>query len=174
MGEEKEYDLLVEGNQMVAALCQKYPKILWAVNPEQVVVLGITNKERPKKMKKLATIRLISPAMKTILRAFGRKDIRFYIEVYAQDFSAWSNQRRQVILLHEILHISAPDERSLVRHDTEDFSLLLDAFGIDYWQKESLPDLLVGDAFPFRQELADRLHIKEVSEKSNDDHSDGG
>jgi predicted metallopeptidase len=172
MGEEKEYDLLVEGNQMVAALCQKYPKILWAVNPEHVIVLGITNKERPKKMKKLATIHRISAAMKTIIRALGRKEVKYYVEVYCSDYSRWSNPRRQWVLFHELVHIPSPvDNGGLLQHDCQDWNGLIDFCGIDWWNKESLPDMLAGEALPLREELFTRLHIKDEGE---DEGSAGG
>ena len=173
MAEEKEYESLADGNAIVVALCQKYPKVLWAVNPEQVIVLGVTNKERPKKMRKLAMIHRITPAMRTIIRMVGRKDVKFYVEVYCSDFTTWSNPRRQWVIFHELVHIAGPDEKGLIRHDTEDFSGILDAVGIDWWTKESLPDLLDAQAFPFREELFTRLHVKDEDEDEGEEGEAG-
>lgn len=173
MGEENIYEILADGNSVVTALCQKYPKIMWAVNPDQVVVLGITNRERPKKMRKLAVIRRVSPAMRTIISSLARKAVNFYIEVYCSDFITWSNQRRQWVILHELVHIPGPDEKGLIQHDTQDFAGILDSVGIDWWAKDSLPDLLDGPEFPFREELFKRLHIKDPDD-DGEGRSEGG
>jgi hypothetical protein len=168
MADDKEYEILAEGNEIVKSLKEKYPKILWAVVPENIVVLAVTNKPRPWGMKKLAVIRLVSPAMRTVIKSFGKKHLTHVIEVYISDYHAWGDSRKQVILFHELLHVAKPEKKTLLPHDIEEFGMLIDAFGIDYWLDESLPNLLSGDPFPFKQELADRLH----SSGSEDDDGD--
>jgi hypothetical protein len=164
--EEKEYAILDEGNEMVAQLQKRYEKILWAVIPEQVVVLGVTNKERPKTMRKLATITRINAAHRAIIKHLRGK-VKFFIALYCSDWVAWSNPRRQWILLHELLHIPEQDEMSgLIKHDVEDWGLLIDAAGIDWFNKESLPDLLVGEMYPFKESLALRLHLHNDEEQN--------
>jgi hypothetical protein len=96
--------------------------------------------------------------MRTIIKTFGNKDVKYVIEVYASEFMQWSAPRRQWLMFHELLHVPGPDDKGLLDHDVEDQAVILDAVGIDWWSKDSLPDILSGDTFPFREELALRLH----------------
>jgi len=162
--EEKEYSVVEEASEIVVKLQQRYPKVLWAVIPEQVVVLGVTNKERPKTMRKLAKITRITPAYKALIRQLRGK-VKYFIEVYFSDWHAWSNARRQWVIFHELVHIPGPDESGLVKHDVEDFELVLDAVGLSWFERESLPDLLDGELFPFKESLSVRLHLKPENEQ---------
>jgi hypothetical protein len=157
--EEKSYTILGDANDMVSQLAAKYPKILWAVNPEQIVVLGVTNKERPKTMLKLAQVRRLTPQIRTLIHHLSGK-YKYIVEVYCGDWVAWSNPRRQCIMLHELAHIPNPNDTGLVKHDTEDFTFILDAFGLDWASRDSLPDLLADKPYPFNEELATRRFLK--------------
>jgi predicted metallopeptidase len=167
MAEEKSYEQATDANDIIVKLCERYPEELWAVMPDQVMVLGISNKERPKSMKKLASIHRINPASRAMLHIFGGK-VKFYIEVYFSDWREWSNARRQWIIFHELMHIPGPDESGLIKHDVEDFGGILDVVGVDWFSRESLPDLLDGEKVPFKNELFVRLHRKDK------DGEDGG
>ncbi len=161
MAEDKEYIIIDEGNSIVTALSQKYPKELFAVDPERVIVLGISNKERPSRMKKLAMIHMISSAMKTIIRSLAQKEVEFYIEIYCSDFLTWNDTRRQWIIFHELIHVPRQGKSSLIQHDTEDFAGILDAVGVDWWSRDDLPNLLSEEPFQFRNALFSRLHSEE-------------
>lgn len=165
MTEEKEYEIVEEGNAIVKRIKERYPNLFWPVVPDQVIVLGVSNKPRPFSMRKLAKITKIDAAHRTILRAYAKREIKYVIELYLSDWVQWNFPRKQWILAHEIAHIDDPESKSLVQHDIEDFGWILDAVGIDWWSKENLPDILDGDLYPFRQELFDRLRAK----SSNDD-----
>ena len=170
MAEDKKYDVLNEAHDIIKKLKERYPKIMWAVIPEEIIVLGVTNKERPKTMKKLAVIHKINPAERTIMQFVTRKDMRFYVELYCSDWTNWATPRRAGILMHELAHIAGPDEKGLIQHDCQDFAFMIDAFGVDWPSKEALPNLLEGDPFPFKEELVTRLHMKEEYE----DDPEGG
>ena len=177
MSDDKVYEILEEGNDIVRGLKDRYPKILWAVVPENIVVLAVTNKLRPWGMKKLAVICLVNPAMRTVIKQFGRRNITHIVEVYVSDWNTWNDPRKQVILFHELLHVTKAEKKTLLHHDIEQFGILLDAFGIDFWLNDSLPNLLSGSPFPFRQELADRLHVSgrdDDSEATGDDEESHG
>lgn len=174
MSDEKEYEIIEEGNTIVKRLRERYPKPFQFVDPSQVIVLGVTNRPRPFTMRRLAKITKIDPAHRTIIKTFGRKDVRFIVEVYCNDWVTWNNARRQWIIAHEIGHIAEPGSKGLVKHDTEDFGWLLDAVGIDWWVKENLPDLLDGNPYPFRQELFDRLHVSGSGDDDAEGREDGG
>lgn len=164
--EEKEYAVLQDAHDTIVKLKERYPKILWPIIPEQIVVLGITNKERPKKMKKLAQIHKLTPQLRAILSTL-RSGIKYYIEIYCSDWTTWSNPRRQWIIFHELIHVPGPDEKSLIKHDVEDFGLIIDAIGIDWFNRESLPDLIDGEEYPFKESLSVRLHMQEDNDGEN-------
>jgi len=165
--EEKSYTIMEDANDMVKQLVAKYPKILWAVDPEQVVVLGITNKERPKTMRKMAQIRRLTPQIRMLIYRLNGK-YKYLVELYASDWVAWSNQRRQWILVHELAHIPSPNEFGLVKHDCEDHTFILSAAGLDWFNRDSLPELLSDNPYPFDEEIANRRFIK-----GDDESGDG-
>jgi len=180
MSDDKEYEIVQEGNDIVRALRNRYPKAFWAVVPEQVVFLLVTNKPRPFGMKKLAKITKVDAAHRTVIKKFANKEVKYIIEIYLNDWTQWGNPRKQWIIAHEIGHIADPEAKGLIQHDTQDFGWLLDAVGIDWWAKDNLPNLLEGDHFPFRQELFDRLHVAgrgdddaEAMDEGGDSHGGG-
>jgi len=158
MGEEKEYEVLDEGNEIIACLFRRYKEFFKYANPEKVVVLAVVNVPRPFSMRKLAKITKVDSAHRTLLKRYGRRDVRYLIELYATDWVQWSPPRRQWILAHEIGHIGKPDSKSLVQHSVEDHAWLIDALGIEWWEKDNLPNLLEGEPFPFRLDLFYHLH----------------
>lgn len=174
MSEEKEYEVVEEGNQIVRALRERYPDKFRYVVPEQVIVLLITNLPRPFSMKKLAKITKIDAAHRTVIRKYGNREVRYFIEMYLNDWTQWNRARKQWIIAHEIGHITDPESRGLVQHDIQDFGWLIDAVGIDWWEKDNLPELLDGDPFPFRQALFDRLHVRGRGDDDAEGLGDGG
>ena len=174
MSDDKEYEILEEGNEIVKRLRERYPKAFWPVVAAQIVVLLITNKPRPWSMKKLAKITKVDAAHRTILKAYAKRDVRYVIEVYNSDWARWNAPRKQWILGHEIGHIADPEAKGLIQHDIQDFGWLIDAVGIDWWAREDLPNLLDGDPFPFRQELFDRLHVRGDGDDDADGREEGG
>jgi hypothetical protein len=174
MPEDREYRILDEGNAIVARLRERYPKAFWPVVPEQVLVLAVTNKPRPFTMKRLAKITKVDAAHRTVIRALGRRDVRYLVELYLTDWTTWNGPRKQWILAHEIGHIDEEGAKGLVKHDVEDWGWLLDSVGIDWWTKDNLPDLLDGDPYPFRQELFDRLRVKGEGDDEAEGRGDGG
>jgi len=160
---EKEYIVIEEAATIIAELKNKYPKILWAVEPSSVVTLGITNKEPPegkKQPRRMAQIQKISPIMRAVLFHHGIHVI-YTIEINMVDWMGWGPARRQWILLHEVSHIPALNEGGLVKHDVEDFAFMIEAEGVDWAIKENLPDLIHGDTYKFNEALVTRLHMKD-------------
>ena len=90
MPEDREYRILDEGNAIVARLRERYPKAFWPVVPEQVLVLAVTNKPRPFTMKRLAKITKVDAAHRTVIRALGRRDVRYLVELYLTDWTTWN------------------------------------------------------------------------------------
>jgi predicted metallopeptidase len=158
--EEKEYTVLTEAKEIIKVLIQRYPQVVWTVQPEKIEVLGVTNKERPKNSRKMATIRKVKGATKALLE-HNRIPIEYIIELFCADWQTMSPQKREWLLLHEILHIPAPDEKGMIDHDIQDYAVILDAAGLNWFEREDLPLLTAGDLVPFKEELIVKLHKKD-------------
>jgi predicted metallopeptidase len=163
MAEEKNYTVITEAMDIIKALATRYPKELWTVRPETIIVLGITDRERPKSSKKVATIRKVSGATKALL-LHHHIPTEYIIECYCADWTPLSPQKREWLLFHELLHVPGPDERGLIDHDVQDYAVVLDQVGLDWFKRDDLPLLTAGDPIPFKEELAVRLHKHEDAE----------
>lgn len=173
MGEDKQYMIIDEGNEIIKLLRERYPKCFWPVNPEDVIVLGVTNLPRPFSQLKLAQITKVDGVYRTVIRAFSRKDIQYIVEIYCSDWTNWSDARRQWILAHEISHIGSPLKKGLVNHDVEDFGWIIDAVGIDWYERDDLPELIGKDDFELKEHLFNRLHTDgEEEDKSENQYID--
>jgi len=167
MSEDKSYMIIDEGNDIIRQIRERYPNCFWPVEPDHVIVLGVTNKPRPFSQRALATITKIDTAHRTIIRSFCSKDIQYMIEVYCSDWTQWNDTRRQWILAHEMSHIGSPIMKGLVKHDVEDFGWVIDAVGIDWYNRDDLPDLLGNDLFPFKEHLFNRVHPNEENDSGS-------
>ncbi len=145
-GEPKAYELLPEANEMIAKLCShpSTKRILWAVQPENIAVLCITNKERPEGSATIAKTSRVSGSMEAILEA-NKIGVKYVIELYAHDWRSMTNGRRQAVIFHELLHIPPPTDSGLVKHDVEDFAIMIDALGVNWFDSDSVPEILSGE-----------------------------
>lgn len=137
---EKLYEEVVEAKDMIKGLCEKYPEALWAVLPNNVIVLGISNKERPEKSTKLATCNPIKGVNKALMQ-LNNIGIRYVIELHWSDWNKWSTNQKLALLFHELMHIDSEVGKT-VRHDLEDFRMMVDKLGVDWFNSETLPSLL--------------------------------
>lgn len=158
--EEKTYSVIEEAENIVKKLCEKYPEILWAVNPNEVGVFGVENAERPASSDTLAKIRAVSGIYKALLEK-NNVNVKYLIEVYWSDWNEWKINKKQWIVFHELLHIPGPDKKGLIKHDIQDFALAVDVVGVDGYEDESLPDLFGDTPVKFRKELMLRMHKPE-------------
>lgn len=167
--EEKSYSVCDEAEALVKKLVDRYPKILWAVNPKEVAVFGIDNAERSSSNKALAKIRAVDGIYKALLLK-NNIGTKYLIEMYWSDWHDWDQNTKQWIILHELLHIPGPDEKGLIKHDVQDFALAVDVVGVDgYEDGKALPNLLEGELVKFREELMTKLHLKKEDVEAEDD-----
>ena len=168
MADDKSYDILDEGNELVVQLRQRYPNELRNVIPEEVVVLKIED-DPPTSKDWAAKIHLVKGAIKAMLTIY-KCPAKFYIELYEADWRSWSNQRRQWVIFHELLHVPDPEASGLVNHDIESFAMILAKIGLDdIMGSESLPEMLSGDLIEFDKRYVERLHApKKKKEKPED------
>jgi len=142
---EKTYTRIPEAEEMIKQLQERYPDELWAVKPENLMVMGIDNKERGKKNYKLAKILSVKGVEKAIFRE-ANVNIQYIVEIYCSDWAEWTSKKKQLILFHEVLHESSKGI-GCVKHDCEDFRMMLDVLGVDWANKpdSELPNLLTDD-----------------------------
>ena len=164
---EKTYSKVTEAEEMIEKLVKKYPELLWQIKPRIVTVLGVENKERSKNCHKLAQVKAVRGAEKAVMQIHN-VDVRYIIELYWSDWNAWSVELKQWIVLHELLHVSF-EIGKVIKHDCEDFRIILDAVGVDWTNKvDGLPNLLREDV-KFNLNLRPNVPSEEEVELANDE-----
>jgi len=139
------WERVKEAEEIIKKLCEKHPDVLWAVKPENIVVMAIVSKEKSEKNNVLARIRLIKGSERAVLIDNGIP-VRHIIEIYGSDWSEWKEKKRQWVLLHELLHVHAEIEK-MVKHDLECFKILVKTGGVNWAvsDEKDLPNLLTDD-----------------------------
>lgn len=163
------YSKVDEADGIIRGLCEKQPKLLWAVKPNSIVVMGIENSERNEKNKTLAKIIPIRGPEKALLQ-INNIAARYIIQIYWSDWHLWSMRQKQWILLHELLHVHPEFER-VIRHDCEEFMVLINVVGVNYLdssKKDILPDLM-NDDVKFDLKLLPNLNL---DDEENDELSE--
>jgi predicted metallopeptidase len=144
--EPKLYEVLTSAQDMIKALCEhpSTQRILWAVQPENIAVLSVTNKERPQSSNVLAKITRVTAPMEAILLA-NKIGVKYVIELYGSDWQAMTNARRQAVIFNELLHVPPPVDSGIVKNDVEGFAVLIEALGVNWAKADSLPEILSGE-----------------------------
>jgi predicted metallopeptidase len=155
--EEKSYSNVPEAETIIAKLVERYPKVLFAVNPKTINVFGVDNAERPSSNNTMAKIKRIDGSMKALLDKHNVQ-IQFIIELYWSDWNQWSQETKTWTIFHELLHIPA-EEKGLIKHDVQDFAVALSVAGIDGYLGKGLPNLLEGEVVKFREDLIAKMHM---------------
>jgi len=164
---EKVYSRVTEAEDIIKKLCEKQPDVLWCVKPEMVAVLGIENKERSDKNNTLAKIKPVKGGEKALLQ-FNNIPVRYIIEVYWSDWHEWKERKKQWVIFHELLHIHHEIGKT-IKHDCEDFRLILDKVGVDWVNSDKLPDL-INEKVEFKLDL--RPSLGDVEEETDDIEDD--
>jgi hypothetical protein len=138
-----------------------------------IAVYGNETKERPDGCKEDAVIKCIKGIDKAILQD-NNIPIRYHIKMYWSDWRTWKESKKQGVLVHELLHIHE-EVGKLIKHDIEDFSILIDKTGAKGDRYENFPNLLLQDDVEFDLSLLpktddpdedkDEIDEEEVAEK---------
>lgn len=138
--QEKTYEEVTEAPAIIEELCNKYPDVLWAIRPNTIITLGVSNKERPKSSTKLASIRPLKGATKALMQ-INNVNVRYLIELFWSDWNEWSAAQRVAVIFHELIHVDSEVGKT-VKHDIEDFRIMVDKLGVDWFNDKELPNLL--------------------------------
>ena len=169
---EKTYSRVDEAEKLIGELCAKYPDELWAVRPSSIAVLGIENKERGKNNRVLAKITATHGANKALLKIYD-VPIRHMVILYWSDWNKWTTEQKQWILFHELFHLH-PEDDKLVKHDCQDFNIILDIVGIN-WVNSKLPDLLAEKQkfnLNLRPNVQEDTIVDDEKDENDDDEKD--
>lgn len=171
------YSRVDEADAMIKGLCEKQPDAMGFVRPTSIAVMGIENSERNEKNHTLAKIKPIKGAEKAIFQ-LNNIPVRYVIELYWSDWNAWSTKQKQWILFHELLHCH-PEFEKTIKHDCEDFKIILDKVGVDWSsnaKKDALPNLIDDDVkfnLELRPGIKDLMEGEDGDEIIKDDDDDG-
>lgn len=167
MQSPKVYDRVPEAEDIIKELCEKYDKVLWAVRPEIITVMGITNKDRGKATKVDARIKSMTGVQKEILK-INDINVRYVIELYWSDWNKWDTPKKQWVLLDQLLAVS-PEVEKLNKPDIKDFKIVVDVVGVSWADEDvKLPNLITTDV-PFNLELRPGLEEAEAGPGAEDD-----
>ena len=163
---ERTYSVIKEGQDIVEALVERYPDVLWQVRNAQIAILGIDNKE-PSKRSKDFVVRSVKNAEKAVFEMHNVKT-RFIIEYWWSRWNTWSAPRKEWSVLNALLRVSA-EEGKLVRPDCVDFKLIIDKVSFD-WDVEgaNLPSLTSGSPIEFDLDLRPGLDEDGDNEEDED------
>ena len=139
--QEKIYEEVTEARKIVQDLCSEYPDEMWAIRPDTIITLGVSNKERPKGSTKLASIRPLKGATKALMQ-INNVGVRYLIELYWSDWNKWTEAQKNAVIFHELLHVDNEIGKT-VKHDIEDFRMMVDKLGVDWFNDTDLPNLLL-------------------------------
>ena len=161
--QEKVYVEVTEAKDIIEKLCEKYPDELWAVRPKTIITLGVENKKRPESSTKLASVTPLKSATKALMM-INNVNARYVIELFWNDWNEWNNAQKIAVIFHELIHIDHEVGKT-VKHDVEDFRMIVDKLGVDWFNDKDLPNLLV-EKVDF--DLSMRPNVPEDSELSLD------
>lgn len=164
--EEKSFAVVTEGEVIVKKLCERYPEILWACQPDTIGVYGVENQEKSESITTLAKIRKVNGVMAAVLEKHNI-NLKYIIELYFSDWQNWKPATKNFVIFHELLHIGAPDSKGLRKHSIEDFRLTVDVLGVESYESNSVPDLLGDKKVEFDKDLITQMQ-KQDQPKEDD------
>ena len=169
--EPRTFSRMSEAESIIKRLVEKYPDVLWAVNPSTIAVMGVDNSERSEKAIKKSPVysklRVIKGSEKALFQE-NNVHILYVIELYWSDWHNWNDALRQAVLMSQLLEIT-PEEESRNRPDCVGFKVFLDALGVN-WDGEqgvNIPNLLTGDV-KFNLDLRPGLNVDESDDREEE------
>ncbi len=69
-------------------------------------------------------------------------EIQYFIVCVYENFNVLNKAQKIICLYHELLHIPIVFGDRLIKHDIEDFSSVLDTFGVHWQADDKVPNIL--------------------------------
>jgi hypothetical protein len=136
---EPKYEHLVEMDEVLKSLKEKYPDVFFAVNLPEVGCYCLVNKPRPDSKAEEVTITGASGV-------FGKiNPVKYLLTVYASDWSVWNESQKAIYVAKAIKRISVDGGGKLNRYDEMNHRCFLDTFGLGYEDNIEMPNILKED-----------------------------
>jgi len=120
-----------EYKDIAQRLINKYPQNFGNFDINKILFL----KETSKSPKKYAETRKVTPPY-TFMTS-----VKFIITVYEPCIVSMNDAQLHLLMLHELMHIDEDFEK-LVKHDLEDFKVIISKYGATWDIDPNLPDIL--------------------------------
>ena len=113
-------------------LIKKYPKAFEHIDVDKILFLRDT-KKRPKN--KFADIRKVGYPYNFFT------EHKFIMTFYENNMEPLAKEPTNMVVFHELMHISYDFEK-LVKHNVQDFDVIVDKYGSNWAFQQNLPDIL--------------------------------
>lgn len=135
---KSEWEIVGEAEKMVKDLCNLYPDKLGHIDSNRIGCAAIANKEQPATQEYDA--KLVGVGEPTSL--FCSK--QYIISFYKQTWDAYSQAQKSMMVMKQLLRIPEEVDGAVLKEDLKDVRCLVKAFGMDYMDSPTLPDLTAG------------------------------
>lgn len=125
------YEIANDYKEVALKIMSKYPNAFSEFDVEKILFL----KETDKKPKKYADVRVVRPPYSFIT------EHKFIITFYEQLMSELNEAQKNLVVYHELLHIS-PEFEKLVQHNVQDFAVIVAQFGPTWVNNPELKNIL--------------------------------
>jgi len=117
--------------EIAEQLIKKYPKAFEHIDINKILFL----RDVEKTPKKFACVRKVSYPYDFFT------EHKFIMTFYENNMGPLTLAQTHMVVLHELLHINY-DFNKLVKHDVEDFSVIVDKYNSNWTHQPDLPDVL--------------------------------
>jgi len=137
----KEYEHLEEFDTIAAKVVEKYPEVFYGVNLDEIRCVSVVNKDRPEKQDKLWEVMPVKMPIKMDCK-YG-----WYISIYSSDWHKLVEKHKKLLVASALCSIPTDDnaEGKTKPPDYKDYAVMLRTFGVDYLDKDDVPDILDED-----------------------------
>jgi len=134
------FEQMPELKDVVVSLKNAFPEKLEHIDEDRILYANFSKKESRTKGK----IGRVPPRYSIFLKNYD-----YLLEVHKESWLLFGNAERLYVILHELCHI--PDGgfdseqksyRKVIKHDLEDFKMLVREYGVDWENLKKLEDIV--------------------------------
>lgn len=133
------YEEVSEFLQHADKIIEKYPEQFGNIDVSKIACVAIQNKERSDKKTQLWDIKAIKPP----ISLFSSKEYIFVF--YQKDWDEMSEKHRKLIVADCLCSIPPGGGGAVNPMDYKDHSMMLRTLGVDYMDRDDVPDILDAD-----------------------------
>lgn len=130
-----EWEIVDEAEKMIETLCDLYPEKLGHISQKGIGCAAVINKDQPATQEYDAKLIGVGEPINLFC------DKQYIISFYKKTWDSYSQAQRSVMIMKQLLRIPEETDGSVLKEDLKDVKCLVKAFGIDYMDSLTLPDL---------------------------------